>query len=286
LAAILIYATMSLAVSGALIMGILMTYLNPDFYRTDFFKEVIYQEIIDQIIDTVQTEIPEANHTLDRETLKEQLSNLLPPEILGNTLSDLFAQFQGNKLPENITVSLVPIKERIPEAIQALMPQIGQNLPPEISSDQLARELQKNVVEQLPDEISVPLNTLEARLNDHQKATLLYVLTKGRTQFPALLMGAIAILMVFIVLLAGKPWKKASFWIGATLLLDGIFVLAGMYSLNKLGTPLLENMKINPEFITPVTDTMQSFGGWLTLGGAIGFIIGMLFIYQQHHERT
>lgn len=238
LACFLIYITMSLAVMGAFMVGILSTYLSPEFYKTDFFKQVIYEEIIDQV-----------SETIDQKFQKEQIRNLIPPDVLSKIINDIFNQIESDGIPQSLVIPLA-------------------------------------IDQSTPTEFKIPIGELTAQMSEKQQKMLSYALSNGRAQLPMIFLSIIIILIVMIFFLAGKPFWKATLWIGTTLLLDGAFIFAGIYSIKKFGTLFLENAEVNPELITPIINEMHLYALLLIAGAAIGYTIGIGIFYKTRNERT
>lgn len=238
LACFLIYITMSLAVMGAFMVGILNTYLSPEFYKTDFFKQVIYEEIINQV-----------SKIIDPEFQKEQIRNMVPPDVLSKIINDVFNQIESDGIPQNLVIPLA-------------------------------------IDQSTPTEFKIPIGELTAQMSEKQQKILSYALSNGRAQFPMIFLSTISLLTIMIFFLAGKPFWKATLWIGTTLVMDGAFIFAGIYSIKKLGALFLENAEINSEVITPIVNEMHPYALLLIAGGAIGYTIGIGIFYKIRNERT
>lgn len=271
---------MSISVMGAFTLGILNTYLNPDFYQSDFFEEVIYEEASSEIIEQLQTTLLEISD-IDPEELKAQLENLIPAEVLSETIQHLFEQLGGDKLPTEITISLSPIKDRIPSAIKEIAPFLNKSLPEELELISFENELTKNINQQIPDQLNVPLDEIQTQLNEPQRNALTYALTKGRTQIPPLILAAISLCLIMIGLLTWKPFWKVALWVGSTLIIDGASILASIFSIEKMGNSMLPEFSVNPAFLAPIISEMHTFALLLLGTGVLGYILAIGFFHTN-----
>ncbi len=271
---------MSISVMGAFALGILNTYLSPDFYKSDFFEEVIYEEASNEIIKQLQSEIPGIND-INPEELKNQLGNIIPAEVLSQTIEHVFSQLGGDSLPTEINISLSPIKDRIPDAIKEIAPFINESLPEELELISFENELTKNINQQIPDQLNVPLDEIQSQLNESQKNTLTYALTKGKTQIPSLILAAISLCLILIGLLTWRPFWKVALWVGSTLIIDGSSILASIFSIEKMGNSILPEFNVNPAFLAPIISEMHTFALLLLGTGVLGYILAIGFFHAN-----
>lgn len=269
LAVILVYASMNVAVGGALGLSLLSTYLDPKFYKSIFFEEVLYDAIVDQAVSLFQNEVPELKEIITEESFRNAINRLLPPETLAAIIDEVATQITQHPWPDEVVVSLKKIKENMSPAMDAAFAETG--WPANLPRDTIIRELQQNV----PEEIRVPVSDIKNRMTPEQEKMAAYLLTNGRIQIPALLTGTLTFLLAAVFFLIGAPRTKALRWVGTALILDGTLIAAVAYSLKEWGGMALKAWGVTPHLLAPVTSYMVKTEFILLTLGAISIFVSI-----------
>jgi hypothetical protein len=282
LASFLVYLTVSIAILGALIMSLLNTYLNQEFYQSEFFGSVVYEQVSTLILNEVENQYPEATDYLSTDEIKEQLGILIPSDVLSDSIESIFNQLGGDQIPEELSISLEPVKNKLPDAVEELLPIINEKIPDEIPVVALEFQLKEIIETQMPSQLQVPLSDIRSQLSDKQNARLEWALTSGRDQIPYILLGSIILLLMLLPLVAWKPVGKAIAWDGTAMLLSGGLTMFTTHSFEFAFTTLLEQLDVDPLIISPIINEMTFFG--FTMLGAAAIFYVLAFLFREKKE--
>lgn len=274
------------------------TYLNPTFYQGQ-----VVEESHDYLVSFLQDQVKEdelISEYFKDEDIEKLITDYFPIESLQEVVQDFITQLNNlseGRLANDISISLMPLKQRIPDMAGEVANHIAEQIPyceegtdlvveeinmdnglptcipveVEISSieNPLKRELEKNLNDLIPGEFSLDLENGEnAKTNEFKQ--LLFVFKYAQMILPLFLI----IVLLLMALIIYKPYTKTIKFIGSSFALGGIFsVVAGQLFL-QLPTSAITSANF-PDFLVEELNKMVVFYTFL-----IQFIVDKINTYS------
>jgi hypothetical protein len=262
-ASLIITITIPFVVMIALLMGLMDSYLNPDFYQTEHFEETIYE----QIISTVSNQVLEQNKLLaefvDEPTLTKNFKKVITPERIQTSIDNIFNQIASNETMDSITLELSDIKKEIPSILDQILEEIN------LETD-IPLKTTDGIGDYIPSEINIPLDLIP-----QEELNILKMFITGQKELKKTFF-TIGITLLFVIgLLIWKPLSTAILWVAGTTALWAFSIITMTQTLMQ-GLMNAEWSGINiqkiGEILKPLTESTYFYGK------AIGIISIILFL--------
>jgi len=268
------------------IRSIVKTYLDPGFYSGPVIEES--HEYLIEHLNKQNSEDQALTTYFNEAELDEFTRKYVTRDALQSVVQDFITQMNNitdGRKSNVIAVSLMPLKERIPEMSSEMSKQIIDStpdceeriedleafiddelpdcIPLEIDrtslENPLALEIEKSLNEKIPGEYSLNLNTVD---NEDAAAftQLLFIFKYAQMILPLFML----ILLLLMALIIYKPYTKVMKFIGSSFLVGGIFALIAGQLFSQI-----------PEIFKESINGLNSFYSFL-----IGFIVEKINVYS------
>jgi hypothetical protein len=270
------------------IRSIVKTYLNPAFYEGP-----VIEESHEYLIEFLNEQVAEDENVaiyFNEADIDELTRKTITSDDLRVVVQDFIAQMNNisdGRKSNVIAVSLMPLKENIPDMASSIASNIIEQtpdceeeiddleafisnglpncIPVEIEKsaieNPLALEIEKNLYDMIPGEFSLDLNSAEA--GDAAAFTqLLFILKYAQMILPLFML----ILLLLMSLIIYKPYTRIMKFIGGSFLLGGVFALAAGQLFSQI-----------PDIYKDSINGLNSFYSFL-----IDFIVGKINIYSVY----
>ncbi len=274
IAALMVITFIPVAFMGAFALGVIETYLNPDFYQSKQFEELFYEVIVEEISSQLISSQPELDEFLEPEDIMEEVKIVIPPEMISNAIADVFNQLEQIPLPDEIIISTEELKNNLPLVADRIFAEITPDLP--IDTSALEEEFQQELIDYIPPRIILPLSELP----DNARQGIVIVLL-GTHHATTSFLTTLIIHIVTIGFLIWKPFKSSLRWMGHPLIYSGV-LLIGFLHLIRTAAPQVHSLAAIT--IQPISEFMYLWAwGYVAIG--VGAIIASFFLPKQQDER-
>lgn len=262
-----------LAFAGSIAIAFLNTYLSADFYESDAFQDAIYDTLISEVSYQLHNENPDVSELFTFEDIKENLETVVPPEMIGDTISSLFEQINENPFPEEVVISTDTIKKNLPTAVD--------NLLEEIDDPMIKEHFDSSIIDYIPNSIPIDFSNID----EGERFAITFLLQKQGV-ITQILVAAFAIFLIVIALLIWKPWNSIMAWQGWALVTCGTPILAfGMLLERSFEFADFSDGRLSSESITtllaPFANEIVWHGVYITSAGFLAFILHFLLKHRE-----
>lgn len=299
------------------VQSITSTYLN-----TDFYTGPVIDKSYDYLASFLNNEISkdeEVTEYLAASDIKEIIEQYFPKEAFQEIAQDMVSQLKSvndERRAEDITVSLLPLKEHIDDlsadvahrvidsipdctdfdeedlAAFAQQEELPSCIPPQVSrtelEDPIRREIRRAMQESIPDKFSPVLESnggaADGEVGLHQVVSVFQYI---HLILPLFLL----ILLLLIMLIIYKPYTSIMKFVGSALALGGVFGLVAAQLMaqipayvSKYTYDQIEADKLRELYsflFAFVTDRMTIYSIFFAGCGALIIFLG---IYLKHHH--
>ncbi len=302
---------LAFAIPSALLIHLNYFYLNPDFYISKV--DILIQPLItEQITEALYKEQPDLKNYLSKSDIQKSLSDkLITTQYLKDSLNSLFLQIREYQTGDIINLSLIGIKENIPEFsedisqkavekmeyctleelrdLEETQSELPECLPPGSSKSEIQNEisssLNSDMLAYIPAKIELPAEETA------QFALLVQKLLKNSKAIYYIISSILILLLIIIALIIFQPARLVLKWLGSTILISAVDFLilatALKYVINLIiEKSVIPNQTVSKIILFSANLLQKDFFLFSAVLGALSIIIflPMLVIKSNNQE--
>lgn len=294
-ASLVVLIVLILAPILSLLYAALDTYLNPNFYQDEAVIEEVYELAAGYMEEAMAIGQEEMDiQAIDTELLVDSIRDVLPPEDIVTINTSVIDQLSQDPLPDELSIDLGNIKEKLPEAFTTVMSSYMENLELCTEEEQamLAEDPEAQVAcipegmdkeefiaameEMDPNEMmkDFPEEYLIDMSNASPETTyIIQLFMNSNSLLKGIILAVYFVLVGLVALIIFKPAKSVMKWVGNTLFWSGL-PLALIKPTMGQGVEA-----IMPRFTDqlPAMEAEQMMEGIKVLQGVLSFITDRMF---------